>query len=389
MKTGELIDVIRENKECNFIGCCGSLLQINGVNATIMYLKSKGVKLNGFVIIKASDTLRKEDYCNKYFVKDPGISYIDGSILFMDLNAWERLSYILNSLRFLINSRVNKEIYIVEDLFFFHWAKVVNDSLGDRRIIYCEIDDGIGNYRVRNKDLIVRGTNGSTIIKRCSFIVKHFIRKPLTSWILPTLKRTRCYIDCKSMVIGKSGLKKNDDVVEYWKDSFRKNISNYDYSIIEKVEDNILILGTNDEGIEEDENNCISIVVSLAKEKKRKVIIKPHPRDKRLDRYRDLGCEILEDKYIAAEEIFSVLKKKPFCIAGYGSTVLVTGKVLFDVPAISFSSVIKGTDRYTRYVNESFEKRFGDTVTCPRTYNDLYLYVVKLERNVTNANHDK
>ncbi len=372
MTTFEIIRILQEKPDTNFIGCCGSVLQINGINAAINYLSNCGIQLRGIVIIEGSNTLKKEDYQNKYFVKQPGIEYIDGSILFADLKKTDRIRYYLESFRLLRNNSNTSDLYFVKDAFSFHWVKLINDSLGKRTIIYCEIDDGTWNYRHRLCDRFVVKVRNSSLVK-CGFqFVRYLLKYILTSWIEPVLKYSDSYIDCKLMTETKYELSVNDNTIEYWRDSFKNNILSIEYEKLEILENNIFVLGTNDDGsVFDDIRLIIKRIVNISNDKGVKVIVKPHPRETSIDRYLSLGCLVMAEKHISTEEILSSLKKPPLCMLGYGSTALITGKVIYGIPTISFTSAVRGNDWYARYNCKNFEKRFGDTVICPRNIEEV------------------
>lgn len=104
-----------------------------------------------------------------------------------------------------------------------------------------------------------------------------------------------------------------------------------------------------------------------------KVIIKPHPREKNLDRYKDLGCIIEKRKGIAQEEILSTLKTKPKAVIGFCSTTLVTAKIFWDIPTYSCIHMINSKN-ISPSLNKDFKrfiKYYGNTVSIPATENIL------------------
>lgn len=374
MHTTELETIIKNTQGLNFVGSCGSLLQINGINSTIMYLNSIGIKLKGVVIIQESETFKKGDYSKKYFIDDKNIEFINGSILFGDLDENERIENWMAFIKHLFNEdQKNLEtIYIASDSFSFHWINTINKNCGRKEIVYCEFDDGIVNYRAHLFDDLIWRIHGVSILKIPNIFLRYSLKYFGQKTLMKMMVKKNLVIDCKTMQEKGGKLTLNDRVSNYWVLSFMKNAELFDYSKIKIIENNILILGSyDDQGVFRFVEKYIKTIVRCAKEKGKNVIFKTHPRDCDTDRYKKLGCLLLEERYIAAEEIFSILKIKPACVIGYGTTALVTGSVVFHIPSISFTSIIRGMDFYSRYVSDSFKQRFGDVVFCPNNKKEL------------------
>lgn len=104
------------------------------------------------------------------------------------------------------------------------------------------------------------------------------------------------------------------------------------------------------------------------------VVLKPHPREKNLEKYQRLGCLIdTQNSGIPQEVILASLTKKPKMICSFFSTTLVTGSIFEDIPGVSLGYLLKRQEARNPFFNEisSFEKLFGDIVRFPKNREDL------------------
>lgn len=365
MTTEELKELLKNNQGCNLIACSGSVLQVNGVNAAIMYLKSMGIQLDGYVILECNNGFNETEYKEKYILTDSKVKHINSQLLFSDLHWWQRIAYIGKSGLLERDLKRDENIYIISESFRFYWIKIIHEAFPDRKIVFVEIDDGASNYRKKISDQLYNRLAASKKLLYPYNILSYIAKRIFNNDFSMLLKENGCYIDAKVMCEDCNVIVPNDRVFEYWDQSFRKNITSEDYRAIRMMEKCILILGTNWKG------KFLASFLELAGEIKKiadehglKVVIKPHPRDDRVDDYTGQGIEVYTNRHVAAEEIIATLEEKPKMIIGYGSSALLNAKVLYGIPSVSYTSVI-AEGWYGKYFGKVFAKRFGDIVNCP------------------------
>ena len=112
------------------------------------------------------------------------------------------------------------------------------------------------------------------------------------------------------------------------------------------------------------------------------LILKPHPRETKLDRYQELVCMIDTRYELAQEAILSGVASKPLCVIGLGSTTLVTAKLFFDIETISLNKIIgtKNLLKNKKYF-EPFNRTFGNVIFIPETEEELYKKLEEIKKN--------
>lgn len=97
-----------------------------------------------------------------------------------------------------------------------------------------------------------------------------------------------------------------------------------------------------------------------------KVILKPHPREHNIDKYKYIGYEVDSEikGMITQEVIIANLKEKPKCVISISSATLGNAKLFYDIPAISLAKIIVKEiistslkDEMSEYIN-AFENQW-------------------------------
>ena len=119
-----------------------------------------------------------------------------------------------------------------------------------------------------------------------------------------------------------------------------------------------------------EELRLLKLVVEECNRKDIKVFIKPHPRDDKLDRFKELNAELITLDNIPQEELFAQIK--PRAVVGFTTTSLVTAVKLFGIKAISLNNLIRentGLDMSRDIKN--FNKYFNDDVNIVSSEKEL------------------
>ena len=102
------------------------------------------------------------------------------------------------------------------------------------------------------------------------------------------------------------------------------------------------------------------------------LIIKPHPREK-IDRYKSIGLQVVDDNQYPMEAIIANMENKPICILSYYSTLLVECIYMWEIPAYSLLGLfnINAWAEQDKFYSTSFLNTFGKNVPIIRDFKDL------------------
>ena len=103
------------------------------------------------------------------------------------------------------------------------------------------------------------------------------------------------------------------------------------------------------------------------------VIIKPHPREKNLEKYEGLGCRIDLCNEVPLEAVLAGIYPKPAGIIGITTTTLMTAKLFWKIPTLSLARVIERESYQGRFVEEidNFCRIFANIVQIPERIEDF------------------
>lgn len=116
---------------------------------------------------------------------------------------------------------------------------------------------------------------------------------------------------------------------------------------------------------------CLKKIKKICDEKNIRLLIKPHPREKHLERYS--GLEVDKNYQGVSQEILiAKSENKPLMIIGFFSTTLVTGKLFFDIPALCLADLVdcSGVGEYATDIH-SFANTFRNVLLLPKSYEDV------------------
>lgn len=134
-------------------------------------------------------------------------------------------------------------------------------------------------------------------------------------------------------------------------------------------------------------NNIIKILERLNLQ----LIIKSHPREdkdkyfKFTGRFNESVAIIQED--LLAEEVFAF---KPLCVIGYTSTSLITARAIYNIPAISISSILSYMcdNEYYSSGTKEFKQLTKNLVIQCNSYNQLKDVIVEItNKGITDQEH--
>lgn len=169
----------------------------------------------------------------------------------------------------------------------------------------------------------------------------------------------------------------NRQAIDYLKSILEELKDHYDFTPYENYQNSIIIC-TQPYGEQKRILHNADIVVirklcEMAQENNQHVIIKPHPREKHLEKYQGFGVEIDMRNSVPLEFVLAGIKIKPKFILGITTTTLVTGKLLWNIPCISLVNLISRVDCTKDFAGEAnnFCRVFSDIVEIPKDFNNI------------------
>lgn len=369
----EFIKLVNSEKDVNFIAEAVTPWHALGVEATIYHLQQQGIHLKGYIICTAhgvtglginenSFQMKKNQEIHIILLESPQINRTVKEKLTRRLHKYKY--YISNS-----NDCKNNNI--------LYWARPLNpeyDMLplidtkeNNRKVVTILTDEGLGTY-----------LNNELIWIQCSFqeggiksgfqaVMKNLISNKFFMHRL----QARRQISYNQLLMRNSGQWiPNEEAIQAYQAILRQGKADKDYS---NYSNSVIINTGLYQGIYKNNSDlrALEVVCKELKKKNVHVIVKPHPRDKEVNRFQILECEIEELSGIAQEVIFSGLQEKPYCVIGFDSTTLVSAKLLFDIEAISINVLINSNDLYEGKHFNLFNKMFGDIIQIPKKKADL------------------
>lgn len=118
---------------------------------------------------------------------------------------------------------------------------------------------------------------------------------------------------------------------------------------------------------------CYARIRDICEKRNIKLIVKPHPREKYVSRYRELGIEVDDsEKGISQEILLAGAKHKPLMMIGLHSTSLVTANLFYGIPTISIGKL----DKFNSLPiygesTQKFMNTFTNFLEIPENYKQL------------------
>ena len=364
-------------KDINFIAMAITPYHATGVNAAIRYLKSLGIQLNGYILMTAHpDTGRVLN--SEHFYTEENIKCVDFDYSFQSKNDKKRkIIAKLNQIIISRKSKKGKPIYFV-------WTEVLNNCLSviqqvypDKDLVFIKIDDGAASYlnpyECRLSYLMYAAGNNKA--RRFMSYFKAFGYSLATGFCEKGLQKKKHFINANVFVKLRRGdkvsLERNTLFSEFYCDAF--NQIEVDKDIYELFQDAVVI---NSQGLGEFkvtdgkvDFDCLKKLASCF-DSKYEVVLKPHPREKELDKYTDLGWKVVKTG-ISQEVILA--RSKPKCIISIFSSTLLNARGIFDVPVISLAKILLNesiTDTF-RIELERYIDMYIDVVMFPASFEEL------------------
>ena len=117
---------------------------------------------------------------------------------------------------------------------------------------------------------------------------------------------------------------------------------------------------------------CYSKIHTICKNNGIRLVVKPHPREMNLDRYRSIGLDVdYSDHGISQEILLAGAEEKPMMIIGFFSTTLITAKLYYSIPVMclgrldNFESIPEFGKDITQFI-----ETFSELLSVPEDYQE-------------------
>ncbi len=336
-------------------------------------VQKESKKLFGYILIENASENGKNLEIERYISK---IDFVDFKIIYSNGEKWEpsRKEHIKQFLEvknefFAIKKRNSKTIYCISPFQPAYWlATEISKCFNNPKLTYYIIDEGLGIY-IRN-----RRTWANEFYYSCHSILKtakYLLILHIDSIINKRLKKNNLLIDFSLL----QNKKPNEKIAKDYTNAFLKfNDSNENY---DRYSNSVIIIGQlyheNNQIKNDADLKVFAKIIDFYNKDNINVIIKPHPRDKNISRYKPLNCQIEQNSVVPIELILSGLKTPPRAIVGFTSTSLVSAKIFGKTDAISLNKIINNGDIKPSLKREfkAFNKTFDEIISIPNSVNEI------------------
>ncbi len=359
----EIENEIRNDTSINFIGRAISPLHVLGIESYVLHLRDQGITPRGFILVVPHDETGigiSEDCFHKelYEGVTPVILTDGGSIG----NKWFTL------LKVLFGHKQKNEIYFANPYRVeFNYVSAIADIRKDTGVHIVLTDEGGGSYLNNPYSFRTNRVPSWGFIDNLRYILYATFRDNALNHIFKSRNLIEYFLMLKK--VGNRWLR-NDRCSDQILKILRSRKVAEDYSEFENAvlicpgliyEAGYLTVGQDVEIYKE----------ILEKLGNVKCVVKPHPREKNLERYKAMNCFIEQRHSITTEEILASLKNLPKCIIGDSSTTLFSAAALLGVRTISINKLINREYMTNKKYFDSFNDNFDGLVSIPKTKEEL------------------
>lgn len=385
MRTIHRLDLERliKTQKINFIAFVQTPWHALGVDAFIKYKEEKGSHLVGTVCVmshaQAGMILDEKSFSYENCDIEV-VYYTDGvrtSVIKKIKNA------VCNSQSLIQKNIANKEFYILATVHpKYQWHSYIAQNC-DKKAVSVLIDEGLGMYMRNTQDWLMETWSGkSRVLKKIKYTYEFCIGNPSKEKILEANNSLMYFC-----LFIPDNMRVNYECVAYYKKVLKLNESrNYSEAKGLSFYENAVVINTQpyfDEGqiIGDSDINLIEQICTLCGNRGIKVVLKPHPREKSIDRYTAIKNCIVDTNFaVSQESIISCLDSKPRLLVGLCSTTLISMDLFYGVKTVSLIHCISydGVKKKMRTDLQKFEKVFGNTVCCPNNIPELEMILDKI-----------
>lgn len=388
MNPGIITKLLKKNNNIQYIGCGITLLHSYGISAAFNFLKDTK-KVNKGLILCAPHVITGR------LLKRELFSLSNNEVIFYDIDSLVfdsvdgKFKEYIKSLKIIKKNMDYDSIFVACTHMDYKWTNIISSIFPKKKVIYIVIDDGIGSYtnEIKNRLQYELYENiNSCFFKKLEILIKVCISGLCYKLFQHILVKNNEIIDFRIFLKDKNGqFLRNELAASYYANEFKKYAHISKIQGLELFEESFLF---NTQCLEENkitdgkvDLNLYKKVLKIIKKINGKVIIKPHPREINIEKYKMLDCYVYEDKTYSQEVILSALDKKPKCIISIFSSTLLNAYGLYNIPVISLAKIMLNMDInnvFKKYLKD-FVKQYHKIFIFPRSMEELEGIIKKLE----------
>lgn len=331
----EIIELLAENSEYNFVSMiCTSWHKLSFEAAKRFIEATSGEVLEGLIIV-GKHKLTGYALNNNDFDENQRVCF--GNVEEMKLSVCKKISYYFG-----LTATNQKAFYIFTPCRpNLTWTAKLKELFPDRRIVSVIIDEGLATYIEDNKGWITENIkNGADFKEKIKLYLNRYL---ISGWCKHRLVKSQNYIDCNLLIKEKDNdYRQNGKMFFYYAESIQKTAVRQNIKRIHMPEKYVLFNTqpfTVENGADYD-MDVLQCAVDIFKKAGFTVVLKPHPREKQLERYNKLDVQMIKENNYPQEILLERMDIKPSYIVSYFSTSLVTASMFWNIPAISLAPLL-------------------------------------------------
>ena len=355
-----------------------------GISATIESLTMSGEKLSGYVIMvphpKTGMALKVDDFS----FTATNVHIIQGYTKYREWRT--KYEKIRERLLALHESKIVREhpIYLIGPEIYPWFYNFVDHKELNSYVKPIVIDDGVGaydgtlfrrlsstKYLTQKSSRIKRVISYGAVLLDALFSIQ--IEKNATK--SGTFTNNRMFFTLKN----RDGIKwiPNQAIVPFYRSVFETIGHCAENSKTQCLQDSILInsqclaeCGMTDGKVD---LHLYQYVVRGLERYGKTIVVKPHPREEKVEKYSQIGCVVFQDNSLSQESILASLDYKPVCIISIHSSTLLNAICLYEIPAISLAKLMLNEDisKQFRMELERYIDRYKSIIRFPSSVEEL------------------
>jgi len=387
MKNEDLITLLKSKQEINYIGMAITPLHAAGIDASLLYLKSIGVEPHGYILVTAHPSTGKAIGRDNFSCNYPGIEFLNYEYAF---SAKKNLIDQVCIKRKILNSpKADGESDI-----YFAWTEtvsnimyIISEAIPHKKLHLIKIDDGAGAYLSRTylKFSLIRH-DYRKLYKIPLAYLKALMYGMASRMNENAFRERDTYLDANIYHISKRNTVieyiPNKDFICFYNKAFKaicKDTSDlylFDGAIVINTQP-LEEIGLTEGVVDYELYEQLSIILNKFD---RNVVLKPHPREKNVEKYSNLGWPIYGRKGISQEVIFANVERKPICVISIYSSTLLNAYGLSGIPAISLAKIMLTKDITSALKKElqKYIKNYQNLIYFPMSFNELEKYLMSI-----------
>ena len=395
-------DLRARGKNPNFLYIGDSVLHVASFNSFVRFMHDRGISLCGVICngiplnrLKQYEEdsilgLPKDDYVYLENGKDvdlreyPVETITDTAQLFFNLMRQKNISSSDTGLDVLTEDAASKFyiLYPGTDRLREHiWNEAFLSGKAPVRVV---LEEGVGTYTQTPRtwfDLTIAKTHSK--LGRLLKYIRWYVMLPFRKILDRLLQKKTQYVRfCVFDYDSHGRLVANEAAAQNLSEIFR--IAGEQEGIPPKdFKDKIVIATTmlfEESSSQALETDVYSKVIDMCRNHGMDVVIKPHPRDNSLDKYRQLGAQVIDDTKVSLESLLAYANNMPLAIIGMQSSSQVIANSLWGVPAVFLTDLceeafLQHDDnpriKHFRLSCSRGEPLFSQFASSPQSYNEL------------------